>query len=87
MNTHDKFKEAFKIYLINKRGLASGTADDYASHINQISNHYSVGVSDLFDPDTMKVYGRLDDDTMKKTDADRWMNALEYYKDFLMQLV
>ena len=80
------FKVEFKKYLIEKKGLARGYADDCASHINQISKCYAVAIGDLFDPSTIKVFGRLDDDTLDNTDYERWMNALRYYIEFLNQL-
>lgn len=79
-------KAEFRDYLVKKEGLAGGTADDFVSHINRISDCYEVKIGDLFDPNTIKVFGRLDDDTMDKTYYSRWMNALRHYIDFLNQL-
>lgn len=79
-------KEKFRDYLVHKKKLDDGTADDYVSHINRISDCYEVKIGDLFDPNTIKVFGRLDDDTMDNTDYSRWMNALRHYIAFLKQL-
>ena len=79
-------KSEFKNFLITKKGLSVGSADDCVSHINRISECYEVKIGDLFDPDTISVFGRLDDDTMDQTDYKRWMRALRYYIEFLNQL-
>lgn len=79
-------KAKFKDYLIVEKGLAREYADDCVSHINRISNCYAVAIGDLFDPSTIKVFGRLDDDTLDITDYKRWMKALRYYIEFLNQL-
>ena len=78
MNLRDRFED----WLINVQGLAPGTAQDYASHINRISEKYTVVIDDLFEPDSI----RLDDNTMDQKDRRRWMNALRYYIEFLNQL-
>ena len=79
-------KVKFKDYLLMKKGFAVGYADNLVAHINCISNCYEVTIDDLFDPSTIKVFGRLDDDTLNKTDYKRWMNALRHYIEFLNQL-
>lgn len=79
-------KAEFKNYLIEKKGFAVGYADDCVTHINRISNCYAVAIGDLFDPSTIKVFGRLDDDTLDITNYKRWMKALRYYIEFLNQL-
>ena len=78
-------KAEFKNYLVDKKGLAVRYADNFVSHINRISECYAVAIGDLFDPSTIKVFGRLDDETLDKTDYKRWMNALRYYIEFLNQ--
>ena len=78
-------KAEFKNYLKNKKKFAEGYANDLVAHINCISNYYEVTIDHLFDPSTIKVFGRLDDDTLDKTDYKRWMKALRYYIEFLNQ--
>lgn len=80
------YKSEFKDYLINKKNYASGYADDIVAHINRISKCYEVKIGDLFDPNSISMYGRLDDDTLDETDYKRWRNALKHYIDFLNQL-
>ncbi len=86
LNQFMSLKVKFKDYLLMKKGFAVGYADNLVAHINCISNCYEVTIDDLFDPSTIKVFGRLDDDTLNKTDYKRWMNALRHYIEFLNQL-
>ena len=79
-------KKEFRSYLINNKKYSPGVADDYVSHINRISEEYEVKIGDLFDPNSISTYGRLDDDTLDETDHKRWRNALKHYIEFLNQL-
>lgn len=78
-------KDRFKDYLV-KNGYDTDTADDYASHLNRISECFEIKIGDLYDPNSISMYGRLDDDTLDETDYKRWRNALKHYIDFLNQL-
>lgn len=80
------YKNEFKDFLTMKKKLSNGYANDIVSHINRISSDYEVRIGDLFDPNTISIFGRLDDDTMKNTDYERWMKAVRYYIEFLNQL-
>lgn len=78
-------KKEFKDFMV-KKGYDRGTADDYVSHISRISDEFEVKIGDLFDPNSISMYGRLDDDTLDETNYKRWRNALKHYIDFLNQL-
>lgn len=80
------YKDEFKVFLTQKKSFSNDYADDIVSHINRISSCYEVRIGDLFDPNTISMFGRLDDDTMENTDYERWMKALRYYIEFLKQL-
>lgn len=80
------YKDEFKVFLTQKKKFSNDYADDIVSHINRISSCYEVRIGDLFDPNTISMFGRLDDDTMENTDYERWMKALRYYIEFLKQL-
>lgn len=80
------YKDEFKDFLTQKKNFSNDYADDIVSHINRISSCYEVRIGNLFDPNTIRMFGRLDDDTMKNTDYERWMKALRYYIEFLKQL-
>ena len=81
MNIKDRFKD----YLV-KNGYDTGTADDYASHLNRISECFEIRIGDLYDPNTIMIFGRLDDNTLDEADYKRWKNALRHYITFLKQL-